>query len=377
MKDSFAPGLIEHVTDHVILWFQRSNRYILTEKSLYSLIEAFLASKSKSQFDEAALDLGYDAHQSEQFFKEIGQFLEDSNTIAKADPMSDISFSNDHRHITRYYQMDDQAIVVHYESEDLKSLVHPQLEHLEIPGDKKPILSEFDIYTYEDNYVLFKNEVLLGSWPSKDYHLLQGKFAMHLICALHDNEELDWIGTFHASTVVKNDQAVMVIGDSGKGKSTFTALLLAYGYEVLADDLTPILANDCLVYPYPGAISLKAGSFEILNNRLPNFKELTEHYINPYKGYVKYVGAPKSKGYLKGYPCNTIVRINYESNSETKLETISIAEALDTLIPESWLAPKQENAKQFLNWIKHVRFYELSYSNSEEAIRKFSKLRKE
>ncbi len=185
---------------------------------------------------------------------------------------------------------------------------------------------------------------------------------------------MDWMGTFHASTVAKNNEAVMIIGDSGKGKSTFTALLLGQGYEILADDITPILAKDSLVYPYPGGISIKAGSFGILKNSLPNFESLTEHYINPYKGFVKYVDAPKSNGYLKGYPCKTMVSINYKKDANTSLEIISVADALNTLIPESWLAHDIYNAQQFLNWIKDVKFYELTYSDTDEAIKVFSTL---
>ena len=255
--------------------------------------------------------------------------------------------------------------------------MHPQIEHLDTPTHQGETSVIFDLYQEDDVLCLFKNEALIGSWPSKDYHLLQGKFAMHLLCSIHDNEETDWLGTFHASTVVKNNKAAMIIGDSGKGKSTFTALLLATNFEVLADDLTPILAKDTLVYPYPGGISIKSGAFDILNSSLLNFDTLPEHYINPYKGYVKYVSAPKSKGYLAGYPCKIIVSINYQEKATTNLEPLAINEALLTLIPESWLAHDRYNAQQFLNWINHVKFYELTYSDSKDAIKVFSQLLKE
>jgi hypothetical protein len=374
MKGFQGPALTQQVGTHYILWFKNSNQYIVTAKSLYFLIEAFLASKNTEDYNDTANDLGYDRHSAEQFFKEIDQFLENCNTKHEVEAVVDTSFSNVHRQLTHYYQINKKIIVVHYGSEVIRSLIHPQLEHLELPGDDKHLLCVFDIYSHENRLVLFKDEMLLGSWPSKDYHLLQGKFAMHILCALHGNEELDWMGTFHASTVTVNDEAIMVIGDSGKGKSTFTALLLANGYQILADDITPILTADSLVYPYPGAISIKSGAFDTLKSVIPNFDKLPEHYVNRHKGKVKYLAATKSMDYLSGYSCKNIVSINYKTNSETKLETISIAQALNTLIPESWLAPKKNNAKQFLYWIKDVQFYELTYSNSKEAIKVFSDL---
>ena len=377
MKEFQGPTLTQQVGTHYILWFDNSNQYIITAKSLYKLIEAFLASKNDLHFKETVINLGYERHSANRFHEEIGQFLKDCNSRPEKDVENVTSFSNSNRNLSHYYQIDDKNVKVHYSTVVLRSLVHPQLEHLETRDPKGPVLCAFDIHAKGNILSLFKDEKFIGSWKNKDYHLLQGKFAMHLMCALHNNEELDWVGTFHASTVAKNDNAIMIIGDSGKGKSTFTALLLSHGFEIVADDLTPLLAKDCKIYPYPGGISIKAGSFDILKNSLPNFDSLPEHYINPYKGYVKYIGSPKRKGYLHGYSCKTMVRIHYTKGAETSLQAISISEALGTLIPESWLAADSNSARQFLNWIKDVKCYELSYSDNQEAIDQFSKLIKE
>ena len=69
-----------------------------------------------------------------------------------------------------------------------------------------------------------------------------------------------------------------------------------------------------------------------------------------------------------------MVRIHYTKGAETSLQPISISEALGTLIPESWVAAERYNAQQFLNWIKDINFYELTYSDSKEAIDLFSSL---
>ncbi len=377
MKESFAPTLTQQVGEHRILWFKNSNQYIVVDKYLYKLIEGFLSSEHKNAFDASLKKLGYDTSISENILYEVDTFLEESNQNRPVDKTIEVAFNSDNRTFSHTYLIDNLFITVNYGSDNIRSLVHPQIEHLDTPTLQGETSVIFDLYQEDDMLCLFKNETLLGSWPSKDYHLLQGKFAMHLLCSIHDNKESDWLGTFHASTVVKNNKAAMIIGDSGKGKSTFTALLLANNFEVLADDLTPILAKDTLVYPYPGGISIKSGAFEILKSSLPNFDTLPEHYINPYKGYVKYVSAPKSKGYLTGYPCKIMVSINYQEKANTNLEPLSLNEALVTLIPESWLAHDTYNAQQFLNWINHVKFYELTYGDSKDAIKVFSQLFKE
>ncbi len=81
MKGFLAPTLKQPIGALCILWFENSNQYIVIDKSLYTLIEAFLASENKAQFKEKVIKSGYDAHSANQFFIEIGQFLEDCNVI--------------------------------------------------------------------------------------------------------------------------------------------------------------------------------------------------------------------------------------------------------------------------------------------------------
>ena len=197
---------------------------------------------------------------------------------------------------------------------------------------------------------------------------------MELLCALNQNEESDWLGTFHASTVKKNNNTIVLIGDSGSGKSTFTALLMANGFDLVADDITPILAKDKNVYGYPAGVSIKSGAFDTLNSIIPGFKNLKEVYINPFKGYVKYMPSNNTKNITQGYNCRTLVYVSYKKDSETKLEAFDLNKALQILIPESWLEPSKTNAKQFMEWLKALKCYKLTYSNYKEAIEKASEL---
>ena len=368
MKQDLTPTLTQIVGDYSILWFKTSNKYVVVDHKLYGLVAIFLSSEHKTTFDTELEELGYDASEADQFYNDIDNFLIDCNVNREETVMVTMPFKVSNRLFSYNYEVDNRSIQVHYSSEFIKSLVHPQLEHLLSSNTASNCFVVFDMYEEDGMLCLFKDAILIGSWPSEGFYLLQGKFAMHLLCALHNNNEMDWMGTFHASTIVKNNQAAMIIGDSGRGKSTFTALLLAHGFEVLADDLTPILAQDSLVYPYPGGISIKSGAFEILKSKLPNFESLPEHYINPYKGYVKYVAAPKQKSYVTGYRCKLMVSIHYKENAKTQLEPLPISEVLLTLIPESWLAPDHYNAQQFLQWIQDVQFYKLVYSDTQEAI---------
>jgi len=42
---------------------------------------------------------------------------------------------------------------------------------------------------------------------------------------------------------------------------------------------------------------------------------------------------------------------------------------LETLIPESWLSPNPKHAKQFLDWLQTLAFYEITYSDTESVLK--------
>lgn len=374
MTQFLSPSLSQQVGDSYILWFKKSNQYVIVENSLFGLIQCFLDSDTKTKFEQALVQLEFDTLTTNTMYSEISQFLDECNSARKEQDIPDLLFDSSQRLEAVYYQIRSVSIEIYYASEFIKNLIHPQIAHLLI--DKKIRESDhvFDIYLEHDDLCLFKDESIIGSYHLKEYHLLQGKFAMLLLCALTQTVEGDWLGTFHASTVEKNNKSVMIIGDSGSGKSTFTALLFANNFHVLADDITPMLAKDTKVYNTPGGISIKSGAFDVLESVIPDFDSLPLFYINPYKGYVKYIPSKQEADFFKGYPCETMVCINYQKKAATRLDIMSIKEALEILIPESWLAPDPKHAKKFLNWIKDVRFYKLTYSDYDDAVLKFSEL---
>ncbi|WP_157503083.1 phosphoenolpyruvate carboxykinase (ATP) [Mangrovimonas xylaniphaga] len=205
--------------------------------------------------------------------------------------------------------------------------------------------------------------------------MLQGKFNFLLLCELYNKEERDWLGTFHASTLGNGKEAIMLIGDSGNGKSTLSALLMAHGLDIISDDITAMLADNLHVYRNPNAISIKQGAVKILKPFFPDMDDYDEVFINESKGYVKYIPPTNINPKKFDFPCNKIVLVKYDKNTpNTVLVELDPAKALETLIPESWISPDPKHAKLFLNWLETVEFYSLTYNNNEEAISKFKSL---
>lgn len=197
---------------------------------------------------------------------------------------------------------------------------------------------------------------------------------MQLLCVIHDKTENDWLGTIHASTVTNEKEAILVIGKSGKGKSTFTAHAMAAGLNLVADDFSPILAKNSHVYTYPGAISIKSGAFESLSKMIPGFDNLPLVFKGEEKGSVKFVVPFQIERSTQSYPCQKMVSIHYKPKAKTSLKEIKFSEAMEIFVPDSWISPKEAHATEFIEWINGMSFYELTYSNTKEALDVFSKL---
>ncbi|MFD1292842.1 hypothetical protein ACFQ5N_03245 [Lutibacter holmesii] len=379
MKNNLAPTFAKPIGDNYILWFKSTNNYIIIDGFLMSFVEIFTKVKDKIQFIQEITQsekFSEGIEKAQAIYNAISNFLEDQNTPNISTEVEEVPFENSFRNYHETYQIDTHTLEIYYASEAIKELIHPKIMHLANTVEStKKAETIFDIYDKGNNFYLFKNNCFVVSFEKSNYHLLQGRFSMELLCVLYNKQENDWLGTFHASTVSNGIESIMLVGDSGNGKSTFSALLMAAGLNLIADDITPILAENGHVYSYPSAISIKQGAFEILDDYYPNFKNLKSFESGTKKGLLKYIPPKKFKKKSKRHlPCTKIVYVKYDKKKVTKLTKSSPKNILPTLIPESWISPKQENAKQFLNWLEDVSYYELIYNDNSKAISTFMKL---
>jgi hypothetical protein len=77
-----------------------------------------------------------------------------------------------------------------------------------------------------------------------------------------------WL-VLHAAAAVRDDEAVLIAGDSATGKSTVVATLLARGWRLLSDDLTPVhldATGSPVVRPTFGELMLWPDTVERLGN---------------------------------------------------------------------------------------------------------------
>ncbi|SEB77101.1 hypothetical protein SAMN04489761_1719 [Tenacibaculum sp. MAR_2009_124] len=362
--------LTTQIEDKTIVWLKEQNQYIIVENIVSEIL---LELEKNTDIDciiellKSNIDIPY--NEALTFIDDVRLLLkkEDSDT-----PKIELQPVPNYFDFEKYYKINGLIFLVEFLSEYELSLIHPKFAHLEVTSQIS-IDHKYTVFLKNDIISFLVDNENIGSWIKSESHYFQGKFSMKIIEHTHKHDENEWMGIFHASAVADNDSCILFLGDSGNGKSTSLALLQANGFSCLADDFVPILSKTRTVHSFPSAISIKKNSLPVLLTLYPELQNQAEYHFEKLNKIVRYL--PPKKGILdKQIECKKLVFIKYEKDSELQLNKISKLEAFKQLIPDSWLSPHPENAKNFLDWFEELTCYSLIYSNNEKMIATSKKL---
>ncbi|MDA9338946.1 hypothetical protein N9Q97_02170 [Flavobacteriaceae bacterium] len=346
-----------------IVWLKGTNKYIVLDSNILDLIYKKSILSSKEFLAQLIKSLNVSYSVAKKIDKDISELLlEAKEEELKLDIKHPKSIKS--CKLIEYYSFNNIIIKVCFDSEQTKSLIHQKYRHLVI-NNVKIYDFEYSIFNSDHKLFILKNNQVIGAWESSHLHEFQGKFSMELMCSFYNKTEHDWMGVFHASTISKNNRSIMFTGNSGNGKSTLISILMANGFNVIADDFSPILREDFKTYCFPSAISIKEKSFDLIEQLYPELKNSNEYYINRIKGNVKYLPPISTE---TSSNCSIVVWVKYSEKSENSMKKISTQEALKKFLPDAWVSNKEVNAKAFFKWINKITFYDLNYSDNEKLI---------
>lgn len=277
-----------------------------------------------------------------------------------------------HFEYTKYYKVNEFFFKVAFSSEYELYLIHPKFAHLEVLPQKNPSHT-FTVFSQKHCIYFYVDNQFINAWNHKETHFFQGKFSMEFLQKIHQKEESQWLGVFHASAVSNGKKSILFLGDSGNGKSTSLALLQANGFTCLADDFVPVASKTREVYSFPAAISIKKNSLETLLPLYPQLENSAEYHFKGLNKIVRYL-KPNNTDFLSHLPCKDLIFIKYEKNSALKYAKLSKAAAFQRLVPDSWLSPIKENAQLFLNWFASLNCYQITYSENEKMLETVSEI---
>jgi HprK-related kinase A len=136
----------------------------------------------------------------------------------------------------------------------------------------------------------------------------------------------------HAATMMRSGRGVILAGDSGVGKSTLAAGLLARGWQYLSDEFALIDPETLRLHPFPKALCIKSGAFELIERlKLPLW--CRRPYVKAMKGRVGYVSPPElpSGTADRPAPAGLVIFPRYTEKATPRLRPMPRAEAAFSL----------------------------------------------
>ena len=355
-----------------ILWLAGFNRYILAEEPAAMVIRRIGEGEDTCaimRFCWEEFNLSED--QAETFVIGIQQQLQE---YLQPEVLPEKQMGTEREPVfasKKYYLIYGISFFVEYETKASELLIHPKFEYLEEVKVQKPN-HHFQVFNTGNEYSLHVDGLPVGAWHITDSHFLSGKFSMQVLQKIYQQKEDDWMAVFHAAGITDGKNCLMFLGDSGNGKSTLSAILMAHGLEVLADDFLPVESHTGLVCRFPAAISIKQRAYELLTPFFPKLLQARE--INqPATGKI-FRHLPSGQMKPLRVPCKALIFIKYEKDAEFVFEEMPGEEAFKHLVPDSWISPTGENANRFINWFTSLPYYRMVYSDNEQMVQMVKKI---
>jgi len=175
----------------------------------------------------------------------------------------------------------------------------------------------------------------------------------------------------HAAAVSRGGCALLMPGGSGVGKSTLTGFLVANGFAYLGDDICAIAEEDAALLPLPSCLSIKSGSWPILEHIYPELARLPPisrngrvlRYVEPQQNYETMVSAVAP---------SAIVFPSFQAGDPTRLSALPPLQTMIRLVGAhaALIAPAtEEKLHKLVKFVENTPSYELTYSELPSALK--------
>jgi hypothetical protein len=174
----------------------------------------------------------------------------------------------------------------------------------------------------------------------------------------------------HAGGVVSHGVAVLLPAPPESGKTTTVAGLLRAGFGYLTDEAVAVDPAGLLAHPYPKALSIDAGSWEVLADLRPPHSERVsgQWHVPPTQIRADAVAGPA--------PVRFIVTPRYQEAAPTRLQPISRAETLMTLADSTFNFQDEpaRNLSVLARLVATADCYRLTIGDLDSAVRLVTEL---
>ena len=348
-----------------LLWFEKPNRYVIISESQKEIIDLFNKCDNINSFSNNSNILT-----STKIFEELTNLgidlFSSTESVAVPDKSIEIEFNDFNYSIS--IEILNRKITFFSNNKNDLFFFTSHLHHKQSNFDFAD--TEFHVYFSKNKIFLYVNKEFCSQWSRNEYHLFQGKLDTLILSSVHQIEENDWLGIFHASALVKNNKSTMLIGDSGNGKSTASLILSKNSYGLLCDDICAVSRNGSICI-YPNAVSVKSSAIEKVNEYYDKSEFISS--IKNFKGEIKYVYPMNQTKNLKhNYPIENIIYVKF--SKKNKLKKVGLKKIIETIVNQSWLSPKKETPNFLTKLLVSTNFYELEYMDDSFLVNSFNKI---
>jgi hypothetical protein len=235
------------------------------------------------------------------------------------------------------------------ESGEIWDEIAPRLEPVARPSASPP-LHIFLVAGVSDRVAIFRDGICIGT------EQVTAAARAILLQAMVDVDAPAAI--LHAGAC----GGMLIAGDSGAGKTTLCAALMARGVPYHCDD-SAVLDQHFRVAAMPFSLALREGSWPLLIPKLPALR--SKPVYHRWGTDVRFLPPQSLEGPT---PVKALAFIQYEPSSQTQLQRLSVFEALLSLQNSGfWVEHTQQSIQRFLTWLATIPRYRFRYTDLEEA----------
>jgi hypothetical protein len=190
-----------------------------------------------------------------------------------------------------------------------------------------------------------------------------GAVSQAILTRLHPGRHL--LATVHASAAARADAGFVFAAPSGSGKSTLVAYLARSGFDYLGDDLTAV-TREGEILPWPAAMSIKQGSWRVLQPLYPELAAIGDARIGPKT--VRHL--PPRATIAAPVPLKAFLFPRYMAGAPTSLTAVPPLDALARLVNDRiWIGyPLREEAiDALLDLLARTPCHALDYGDLADA----------
>jgi serine kinase of HPr protein (carbohydrate metabolism regulator) len=219
-----------------------------------------------------------------------------------------------------------------------------------------------------DYYSVFKGEIIAFDWGEELREVPYARITKTLEnivsgYAINQLDKKEMI-TLHSGAVSRNNKGILILGESGNGKSTLTLELVANHHWLYLTDEVGMLDAHHVIHPFLKTVSYKRECVVKIDDKW----EVRQFGID-YQ-----VAVPKEK-HGTAVQLRAIFFVKYEPEAEPSITQIKRSESLMRLLgSQIGRAKSVVTVEQMAEVVKEVNSFQIFHNNVTEAARQITKL---